>query len=61
MAAEATVTNHRRPLRDELAETASIALLASLQPLHADDRAIVQVLMTGGGIPRVVSSVRTRC
>jgi hypothetical protein len=60
MAAEATVTSHRRPLRDELAETASIALLASLQPLHGDELVMVQWLITGGGIPRVVSSVSTR-
>jgi hypothetical protein len=60
MAAEATVTSHRRPLRDELAETASVALLASLQPLHGEELVMVQWLITGGGIPRIVSSVRAR-
>src|SRR5712691_4029274 len=34
-AAEAAVTNDRRPLRGELAQTASSALLAALQPLAA--------------------------
>lgn len=57
MAAEATVTSHRRPLRDDLAETTSVALLASLQPVHSAERIIVQYIVTGGGIPRVVRSI----
>jgi hypothetical protein len=57
MAAEATVTSHRRPLRDELAETTSAALLASLQPVHSTERIVVQYIVTGGGIPRVVRSI----
>lgn len=56
MAAEATLTSHRRPLRAELADTASAALLASLQPLCSGEIVIVQWLITGGGIPRIVSS-----
>jgi hypothetical protein len=59
-AAEATLTSHRRPLRSDLAETASQALLASLQPLYGDETVIVQWIITGGGIPRVVSSANGR-
>jgi hypothetical protein len=58
-AAEATVTNHRRPLRGELAQTASSALLAALQPLTASDVVVVQWLITGGGIPRIVSPAQS--
>jgi hypothetical protein len=57
-AAEAALTNHRRPLRTELADTASVALLASLQPLHSSDVVVVQWLITGGGIPRIVAPSR---
>jgi Helicase HerA, central domain len=57
-AAEATVTNQRRPLRGELAQTASSALLAALQPLAPPDVAVVQWLITGGGIPRIVTPPR---
>jgi hypothetical protein len=57
MAAEATLTSHQRPLRDELASTASTALLASLQPLHGTEQIVIQWLITGGGIPRIVSAV----
>jgi hypothetical protein len=57
MAAEATLTSHRRPLRVDLADTASAAMLASLQPLYGDEIVMVQWLITGGGIPRIVSSV----
>ncbi len=56
VAAEATVTSHRRPLRDELAETTSAALLAALQPVHSTERIVVQYIITGGGIPRIVRS-----
>jgi hypothetical protein len=58
-AAEAALTNHRRPLRTELADTASVALLASLQPLHSSDLVVVQWLVTGGGIPRIVVPARS--
>jgi hypothetical protein len=42
MAAEAALSNHRRPLHAEEAATASLALLASLQPLHASEEVRVQ-------------------
>jgi Type IV secretion-system coupling protein DNA-binding domain len=60
MAAEATLTSHSRPMRAELADTASIGLLASLQPLYAHESVTVQWLITGGGIPRIVSSAEAR-
>jgi hypothetical protein len=57
-AAEAAVTSQRRPLRSELAQTVSSALLAALQPLAASDVVVMQWLITGGGIPRIVSPPR---
>jgi Type IV secretion-system coupling protein DNA-binding domain len=57
VAAEATLTNHRRPLRLELAEATNGAVLAALQPVHGTEAATIQYIVTGGGIPRVVRSI----
>jgi hypothetical protein len=57
VAAEASLSNQRRPLGVDRAEVASAALLASLQPLHGSERIVVQWIMTGGGIPHPVPSV----
>jgi hypothetical protein len=54
VAAEATLTHHRRPLDVNRAEVASRALLSSLQPLGRSERVCVQWIMTGGGITRPV-------
>ncbi len=37
----------------------SVALLASLQPLHSADLVVVQWLITGGGIPRIVAPAKS--
>ncbi len=57
IAAEATLTNGRRPMGIERAEIASSALLAALQPLHGRESVVVQWIVTGGGIPHPVSSI----
>ena len=57
VAAEATISNARRPLGVERAEVAASSLLASLQPLYGAEQIVVQWLLTGGGIPRPVASV----
>jgi hypothetical protein len=56
VAGEAALTSHARPLRADLADTASAGLLAALHPLYGDETVIVQWLITGGGIPRIVPS-----
>lgn len=57
VAAEAGLSNHRRPLHGEAAGTASAALLAALQPLYGAEEVRVQWILTGGGIPAPVRSV----
>ena len=57
VAAEATISNQRRPLGVERAEVAASSLLASLQPLYGSEQIVVQWIVTGGGIPRPVASV----
>jgi len=59
VAAEGVLTNHRRPLGIDRAETASAALLASLQPLYGDETICVQWIITGGGIPIVPRAPNT--
>ena len=55
VAAEAVLTDRRRPLDVGRAEVASRALLASLQPLSGAEMIRVQWILTGGGIVRPVS------
>jgi uncharacterized protein DUF87 len=57
VAAEASISNARRPLGVERAEVATSSLLASLQPLYGAEQIVVQWIVTGGGIPRPVASV----
>jgi len=59
-AAEATLSNHRRPLNADQAATASAARLAALQPLYGDEEIWVQWLFIGRGIPKPVPSVSAR-
>jgi len=59
VAAEAALNTHRRPLGVGRAETASAALLASLQPLYGAEVVCVQWIVTGGGVP-VVPRVSNR-
>jgi hypothetical protein len=60
IAGEAALTSHVRPMRTELADTASSGLLAALQPLQGGEVVTVQWLITGGGIPRIVPSADAR-
>lgn len=57
LAAEASVSNHRRPLNSDQALTASTTRLASLQPLYGTEEVVIQWLLTAGGIPEPVPSV----
>jgi hypothetical protein len=56
-AVELTMTSRRRPLALDRGASASTALLSTLQPLHGEERVVVQWLITGAGTP---SPVRTR-
>ena len=60
VATEAAVSDHRRPLGAERAEVAASSLLASLHPLHTGEQVVVQWIITGGGIPRIVRSVSSQ-
>jgi type IV secretion system coupling TraD/TrwB family protein len=53
MAAEAALTNQRRPLAVDRAEVASRAVLASLQPLQGNEAVVMQWIVTGAGVPAV--------
>lgn len=50
-ASEATLTSQQRPLRNELAQMASVALLAALQPLTGSDTVFIQWFILGGSVP----------
>lgn len=49
---ELRVSARHRPLRTDRLSGVSAALLTSLQPLRADERVIVQWLLTPAGVPR---------
>lgn len=54
VAAELTMTTQVRPLASERAESASAALLASLQPVNGNAEIRVQWIVTSAGTPRPV-------
>lgn len=56
VAGEVAMTSRHRPLATERAEAASLALLASLQPLHADEEVRMSWAITSGGTPAPIHS-----
>ena len=60
MAAEATLTSHRRLMAIDRAEATATALLASLQPLANTERMVVQWIITGAGTPAPIISATAR-
>jgi hypothetical protein len=56
VAGEATLTSRHRPLATDRAEAASLALLASLQPLNAGEEVRLSWAITSGGTPAPIHS-----
>jgi hypothetical protein len=60
VAAEAVMTSERRPMAADRAERAATAVLASLQPVEAGERIVLQAIFTGAGTPRPVRSASAK-
>ena len=60
LAAELKATSVLRPLGESRAETASAALLASMQPLNAGEEIRYQVIMTSAGTPAPIHSASAK-
>jgi len=60
LAAELKATSTVRPLGDSRTETASAALLASLQPLNSGEEIHYQVIMTSAGTPAPIHSASSK-
>jgi hypothetical protein len=60
MSAELKMTSTTRPLGDGRTETASAALLASMQPLNVGEEIHYQVIMTSAGTPAPIHSASTK-
>jgi hypothetical protein len=56
IAAEGRLTSLTRPLGHERAARASVALLAAMQPLHADEEVTLQWIFVGATMPAPVSA-----
>lgn len=56
LADELTLTSHVRPLAVERAEAVSTDVLATLQPLAADERVVIQLMLTSAGTPPAATS-----